>query len=823
MADLTPNIVTGTAPAAAPTETGTASEVSEASFENSLLETTISIVACSRATTTHDIKLGAVIAGIKTGTWREEIEPIRAAHAAGDSDTVAKLKKDRLPGILFSGRFSRRANDAVVQRSKLTCADIDDPGEPIDALAAKLGTDPHVVLVFRSPTGRGLKVVLRCDPNRPQIESFWAAERHLASHYGVPVDQACKDVARMCFVSWDPHLIENPDAVPLTYEDLPQRAVAQGNGLDLRSDAPKTDANQMRDLLRCIPPRPPYPDWLKIASAVWSVLPKEEGCEVLREWSPEEQPGEYEAKWQHRLDRITVGTLYFFAGQHEWQPPKKAALVASTADAHALEGDEFVDWCARSDQRGDAVLFARLGRGKYLYDCTAKTWLIYRDGVWASDQTRQTRRHAVELIASKYLERATRLDEEIATEPPTAETPADAKGDHRVAMRNTLRRKAALLNKRKQIDDVLHLARDLCGVRTVDFDLKPAVLNLSNGTFDCATCTFHKHSWSDMLTRQAQVEFQSDAKCPHWETFIKTICGGDPELAAFIQRALACSVAGKVSANAVHFCYGSGRNGKTTLFTVIKNLLGDYFAPLTIETLLTQFRGGRDSIAMAELVRLRAARIAWASEIPEGRRLNEALVKDLSGGDVITARALYENPFQFMPSHTLWLAGNHQPEIRGVDEGIWRRIHMIPFAHQFPKHGEPGYREFDEVVAELLAEAPGILNWLIAGMHDLRAHGLNPPAAVRAATEDYRHDSDILKEFIEARCVVEPRATVVTSELWFAYLEHCEGERPAFTRRTFAFALQRRGFRLGRTNAARLVEGLRLRNVSDACAIQTDP
>ena len=245
------------------------------------------------------------------------------------------------------------------------------------------------------------------------------------------------------------------------------------------------------------------------------------------------------------------------------------------------------------------------------------------------------------------------------------------------------------------------------------------------------------------------------------------------------------------------------------MFEVLRMLFGDYFVHLPIEALLSQGRGQRDSHASAELVRLAAARLALASEIPAGRKLNESLIKDLSGGGVLTARSRYQDPITFEITHKLWLMGNYKPEIQGQDNGIWRRIHLVPFQHQFPKSGQVGYRKRSDVITELFKESSGILNWLLKGLRDLEANGLNPPPAVQSATDEYRSESDLLEEFINACCALGANLSTSTRDLWKAYSAHCSDQTQAYTsQRKLTTAMEERGFRQKRTNSSRQLEGI---------------
>jgi putative DNA primase/helicase len=198
-----------------------------------------------------------------------------------------------------------------------------------------------------------------------------------------------------------------------------------------------------------------------------------------------------------------------------------------------------------------------------------------------------------------------------------------------------------------------------------------------------------------------------------------------------------------------------------------------------------------------------------SSEIPENRKLNESTFKDITAGDLITARQLYANPFSFKPTHKLWLVGNHKPEIRGVDEGIWRRIFLLKFDHSFPKSGDPGFRERKAVVDELLAEGPGILNWLLKGYADIRANGLNPPDSVRVQTDAYREESDPLAEFIKGHCLEGAGYSCKSHEIWDAYCAYSEGHiRVYHSKRALTDALVQRGFRTKRTSSARMIDGI---------------
>jgi len=276
------------------------------------------------ATNTQDVDAADCIKGIKFGRWKLPVEKIRKDYV----DTLEKVRdpktakgvvdpeKKKLPAILWSGKFGRRANDALVRHSGLICADLDDLKNNLPHVRRKLLGRPELWALFLSPTGTGLKAVFRV-PADVSIHpaSFRVVQRHVFDLTGVEIDEACKDVARLCFVSHDPDAYYNSNALELAplIEPAKPKAIVRHNESNL-----KPNKTTIREMLAFLPKRPNYPDWLKIVSAVGDALPDEDAIELLSEWSPEEQPGEYASKLCYRLTEVTIGTLIYVARQHGW-------------------------------------------------------------------------------------------------------------------------------------------------------------------------------------------------------------------------------------------------------------------------------------------------------------------------------------------------------------------------------------------------------------------------------------------------------------------------------------------------------------------------
>jgi putative DNA primase/helicase len=254
----------------------------------------------------------------------------------------------------------------------------------------------------------------------------------------------------------------------------------------------------------------------------------------------------------------------------------------------------------------------------------------------------------------------------------------------------------------------------------------------------------------------------------------------------FVQRAVGYSLTGNTREQVIFIAHGTGRNGKSTFTTTLLSLLGEYGQQTPTETLMVK-RG--DSIPN-DLARLKGTRLVAAMESDEGRRLSEALIKQLSGGDRIPARFMRAEWFEFQPTFKIWLATNHKPVIRGTDLAIWRRIRLVPFTVTISEQEE------DKQLGEKLqAEFPGILRWAVEGCLAWQQHGLGMPEAVKNATAGYREEMDVLGAWVAECCVIEPNAKAGAKELYASYTAWCEagGER-ALSQRAFGLQLGERGF-----------------------------
>jgi len=336
----------------------------------------------------------------------------------------------------------------------------------------------------------------------------------------------------------------------------------------------------------------------------------------------------------------------------------------------------------------------------------------------------------------------------------------------------------------QRVQAALWLAQPALVARVDAFDREQWLLPVLNGALDLRTGQLHPHNRADMATRLSPVQFDASATCPTWHRFLQRI---QPNVAVreFLQRLAGYALTGSTAEQALAFLYGAGRNGKSVFIETLAAMLGDFHTSTRIETLATKQSGIPNDVAA-----LAGARLVTVAETPEGVRLNESLLKDLTGGDTISARFLRCEFFQFRPQFKLLVRGNHKPQIRGTDDGIWRRLLLVPFTVQIPQ------TDVDPMLpAKLLDELPGILAWAVEGCLAWQKHGLQAPDSVLAAGRDYRAEMDLLGEFIAERCIVAADAYAQASELHTAYREWCtdNGHQPISTTR-FGLALGERGF-----------------------------
>lgn len=291
-------------------------------------------------------------------------------------------------------------------------------------------------------------------------------------------------------------------------------------------------------------------------------------------------------------------------------------------------------------------------------------------------------------------------------------------------------------------------------------DFNEMALNTPTGVADLGTGALVEHNKEGLHTKLAGAGYDPNAKCPLWDAFLLRAMGGDTEMVGFLQKLVGYALTGSTREHILVFHYGTGANGKSVFLNTIHKMLGDYATPAP-RNLLFRSKSERHP---TELTTLHGARFVTCNEIEEGLMWDEGLVKDLTSSDPIEARRMRENFWSFDPTHKLHIAGNHKPQVRGDDEGIWRRMRLIPWAVVIPE----GQRDHD-LPKKLEGELSGILAWAVSGCLSWQKNGMVPPKAVTDATLEYRKDNDIVGQFLEEKVQKDAGCMVSVKDLREAY------------------------------------------------------
>lgn len=414
-------------------------------------------------------------------------------------------------------------------------------------------------------------------------------------------------------------------------------------------------------------------------------------------------------------------------------------------------------------EAGDADLLADMYQGQICYDHAEGAWYIWRRHYWERDRTGFVYRLIARRVSPQYLHAA-------------AEAQSRELED---LSRNLVKRAAALRNK-KRMDNVLFLAarHEALALTGDEWDSNPWLLGCANGVIELKTGKHRPGKPKDYIRAHSEVKWTGlDANCHRWELFLKEIFQGDVSIANFIRRLFGYGITGLTVHHLFPILWGEGRNGKGTMLETLGNVLGsDLATSLQADALMDMTKSGEGPKPF--IYNLRGKRLVWASESNEGRRINEGLVKQLTGGDRLNVRTLHSKPVEFFPSHLLMLMTNHKPHINADGSAIWRRVFLVPFEREFidrPDTNNPKQSKADPYLIETLkSEQAGILAWLVRGCLEWQKDGLNPPEKILAATQSYREEEDTTGMWISDECLLKPDLETRGGILYKSYTEWCK-------------------------------------------------
>jgi putative DNA primase/helicase len=342
-------------------------------------------------------------------------------------------------------------------------------------------------------------------------------------------------------------------------------------------------------------------------------------------------------------------------------------------------------------------------------------------------------------------------------------------------------------------------------VAVQDFDNRPDLLSFRNGTVELRTGTLRPHAKRDMLTYCLALDYDAAAQAPRWEAFLEEIMPGMPEMPSYLQRLVGYGVTGCTDEQCFAVLWGKGANGKSVFTETLSSVFGNVTKTTPFATFEEKQSGGIPN----DIAALRGARLVMASEGESGKPMSEAVLKRVTGKDMVSARFLRQEFFEFKPSFLLMLATNHKPKFRGQDDGLWRRVKMIPFKRFFAPHE----RDHD-LDSKLRAEAQGIAAWAVRGAVEWYANGLQDPTVITAASREYRETSDALVGFFPGVFERDESHSVPGADAYNAYREWCEAEglpsKEIWTRRSFYDAMEERQVSRKKTNKGITLVGIRL-------------
>ena len=330
-----------------------------------------------------------------------------------------------------------------------------------------------------------------------------------------------------------------------------------------------------------------------------------------------------------------------------------------------------------------------------------------------------------------------------------------------------------------------------------DFDRDPMLLCVENGTLDLKTMKLRPHDPANLITKCAKYRYEPGADCPTWHKFLGSSLP-DAEVADYLQVLFGYCLTGDISEQKLFIFHGDGANGKSIVIRVLRELLGDY-AVIAAQELLVKHKFESHPTSLAEL---KGARLATCNEVEGKAKLSEVLVKKLTGGDTLQARRMRENLWRFEPTHKIILVSNYEPEVADTDEGIWRRLVMIPFDVVIPIE-----RRDAKLFDKLQNEIEGIFAWAVEGCRLWQAHGLVSPLAVDSKTLNYRAANDPLQQFLDECCLKE--SNVSKADFYSALENFCkESGATCPDHKAVTQGMKKKGFDESRTNSGRFWSGV---------------
>ncbi|MGI8121557.1 phage/plasmid primase, P4 family [Staphylococcus haemolyticus] len=441
----------------------------------------------------------------------------------------------------------------------------------------------------------------------------------------------------------------------------------------------------------------------------------------------------YRDKWDEKRKNSTYGEQTLFKAINEvnniYTPKQeKEENPLRYALSHIFDAEKKdKEYPIRSyDDTGNADRFIDRYGHLYKHSYITNKFYIYDGQKWKADDRGAIRKLIDEMIENIKNEKV--LHSEDVTEEEARE-----------AFQKYYKKTRGTQSKKNIMNELMHRKT----VTPDEFDKDDMLLNVANGYIDLTSRELYKHDINRMFSQIANTDYSEKMQPSVWLDFLNDIFAGDKAIIRYIQKALGYSLTGSTREQVMFILFGKGRNGKSIFVETIAEILGDYSNNMQAKSLMVK----KNDNVNTDIARLSKARFVTSSEPNEGFRFDEGLIKQITGGDKVTARFLYAEEFEYTPKFKIWVSTNHKPIIRGTDDGIWRRLVLIPFDVQIPEE-----KVDKDLKYKLLREAPAILNWMAEGAYMWMREGLELPEKLKDAGQTYRTEMDVVEQFIQEKC-----------------------------------------------------------------------
>ncbi len=484
-------------------------------------------------------------------------------------------------------------------------------------------------------------------------------------------------------------------------------------------------------------------------------------CNMLAFWTQRDEvridnlfrhSGLYRQKWDTKRGTYTYGQNTVgkaIANCREVYEPKITQDDTSIALGLFRNGEQKAELPKNNYDMTDTGNAQRLRdkyKGNIHYSFVRKKWNYWTGKLWAIDNTGEIKKLADDIINDIKREAFEEKD--------------DIKQEEMLKWAN---RSASSKGKEAMVKETQHLQG--IPILPEETDCYTDYINCQNGIVNLRNGELLPFDGNFAMTKICYAEYDNSGKKPElWLKFLDDVTKGDKELQNYLQKCVGYSLTGSIREQCAFFLYGIGNNGKSTFLDTIADLMGTYAANVQPETIMMKKSG--DGGANSDIARLKSVRFVTSEEPTEGVRLNEGLVKQLTGGGKVTCRFLYGDDFEYQPEFKIWIGTNHKPVIRGTDNGIWRRIRLIPFEVNIPPEKVDKNLKY-----KLRKEMPQIMAWAIEGCLKWQKEGLEPPKSVKQATAEYKVEMDVLASFNESCIIIdyENGSGISANELFSIY------------------------------------------------------